>query len=86
MAIRINDVKLITTYGWNDINNLGDWGAVRNTNISWQQLYYQTTRVGQPVKIEVDISEDNWLNIRESFNTWETVKSSFNSWLDIKNY
>lgn len=86
MAIRINDVKLTTTYGWNDINSLANWSTVRNTNISWKQLYYQTTKVGAQVKIEIDISEDNWLNIKESFNTWETIKSNFNSWLDIKNY
>jgi len=86
MAIRIDKVNIITDYSWGDIKNLGNWSALRNTNSNWQQLYQQTTKVGTPVKIEVDISEDNWLNIKESFNTWDMVKNNFNSWLDIKNY
>lgn len=86
MAIRITDIKLTTDYSWNDIKNIGDWRALRNSNLNWQQLYKQTTKVGTLVKIEVDISEDNWLNIKESFNTWEMVKERFNSWSDIKKY
>lgn len=86
MAIRIDKVNLITNYSWIDIRNLGSWNALRNTNVNWQQLYKQTTNVGATVKIEVEISEDNWLNIKESFNTWNMVKNNFYSWLDIKNY
>lgn len=86
MAIRIDKVKIITTYSWGDIKNLGNWGALRNANNNWQQLYQQTTKVGTQVKIEVETSEDNWLNIKESFSTWNMVKNNFYSWLDIKNY
>ena len=86
MAIRIDKVNLITDYSWINIRNLGSWSTLRNTNVNWQQLYKQTTNVGATVKIEVEISEDNWLNIKESFSTWNMVKNNFYSWLDIKNY
>lgn len=86
MAIRIDKVNIITNYSWIDIRNLGGWSALRNTNVNWKQLYQQTTNVGATVKIEVEISEDNWLNIKESFSTWNMVKNNFYSWLDIKNY
>lgn len=86
MAIRIDDVKLTTNYGWKDIKNLSNWNAVKNNHQSWQQLYTQTTIVGNPVKIEVSISEDNWLNLKEAFNTWADIKNKFPSWLDVKNY
>ena len=69
-----------------NIKNLGNWSALKNSNVNWQQIYQQTINAGAPIKIEVEISEDNWLNLKESFNTWGMVNNNFNSWLDIKNY
>ncbi|MCF0149588.1 MAG: hypothetical protein HUJ77_14480 [Clostridium sp.] len=86
MAVRIDKVNIITNYNWMNIKNLGNWSALKNSNVNWQQIYQQTINAGAPIKIEVEISEDNWLNLKESFNTWGMVNNNFNSWLDIKNY
>lgn len=44
----------------------------------------QIVNVGQSVTIEVKLSENNWLSIRDTYATWQDVKDSFGSWLDIK--
>jgi len=85
MALKIVDVKLTTNYDWQDVSNLASWQVVRNTNANWQQPL-QTTTIGQLVKVEVEVSENNWLSIKEVHNTWKRVKERFSTWLDIKNY
>ncbi len=85
MAIRIVDVKITTNYSWQNIKNTADWNVVKNTNINWQQPL-QTTTIGQIVKVEVEVSENNWLSIRDNHLTWQKIKEKFASWLDIKNY
>lgn len=85
MAIKIVDVKLTTNYDWSDVKNIADWNAVKNTNQNWQQPL-QTSLVGQQVKIEVEISENMWINIKENHSTWQKIKDKFTNWLGIKNY
>jgi len=85
MAIRIEDVKLTTSYSWQDIKNQADWNAVKNTNLEWKQPL-QTAIAGQQVKIEVEIIENSWSGIKEDHSTWQKIKEKFVSWLEVKNY
>lgn len=85
MAIKIVDVKLKTSYDWSDIKNIADWNAVRNTNKDWQQLF-QITTPGELIKVEVEVSENNWSSIKDNHLTWQQIKEKFASWLGIKNY
>ena len=85
MAIKIVDVKIKTNYAWLDIKNQADWNAVKNTNSNWHNLL-QTTTVGQPTIIEVEIIENNWQAIKDTFNSWADIKSNFASWLGLKNW
>lgn len=45
-----------------------------------------TSFVGQNFKIEIKVSENNWLNIKDVYSTWNDIKLNFTSWLDVKNY
>lgn len=85
MALKIVDVKLTSNYSWQNIKNQANWNAVRNTNQNWQQPL-QTSLVGQQIKIEVEVSENNWLSIKDNHITWQKIKEKFTSWLGIKNY
>lgn len=85
MALKIVDVKIKTNYNWQNIKVQADWNTVKNTNVNWQQSL-QTSVVGQIVKIEVEVSENNWLSIKNNHLTWQQIKEKFASWLNVKNY
>lgn len=84
MAIKITDVKIITNYSWQDINESADWNTIKNTNANWQQPL-QITQVGEQIRIEVDIVENNWSEISSAFTSWAQIKNSITNWLGLKN-
>ena len=83
--LKIVDARVKTDYTWADISGLDDWSSVRNTNVDWSRLT-QTTTVGRVVKIEVEISEGTWNDIKANHSTWQRIKDKFTSWLGVKNY
>lgn len=46
MAIKITDVKIITDYSWQDMNESADWNTIKNANANWQQPL-QAAQVGE---------------------------------------
>lgn len=85
MALEIVEVKLTTSYSWQNVANIANWKAVRNTNTDWQQPL-QTTIVGETIHIEVEVRENNWLSIKENNSIWKKIREKFTTWLDVKNY
>ena len=85
MAIKIVDVKIKTNYNYQNIKDKADWNAVKNTNSNWENLL-QTTNVGQPIIIEVEIVENNLLGIKDNFSSWDNIKNNFTNWLGLKNW
>lgn len=83
--IKIVDVNITTNRKWQEVSNHSDWNTVKNTNTDWLQLK-QTTVVGNPVFIEVEIIENDWLTISQLFNSWKELSSKFTNWLDLKNW
>lgn len=85
MALKIVGVKLTTNYNWQNVKNQASWGAFKNTNLNWQQPF-QTALVGQLTKVEIEVSENNWLSIKDNHLTWQQLKEKFALWLNVKNY
>lgn len=86
MSIKIMDVKVSpTNYNWQNVKELGDWNTFKNTNKDWEQPI-QTSIVGQPISIEVEVEENNWKGVRNLFTSWQDIKDSFTSWLGLKNW
>lgn len=85
MAVKIIGVNIQTNYSWQDIKNLGNWSAVKDTNANWQQLS-QTTLIGQTIQIEVEVVENNWASIKNLYVSWQDIKTKFEYWLGIKNW
>lgn len=84
MAIKIIDVKITTGNSWRNLSESQDWSTVKNTNADWQQPL-QTAVVGRPVKIEVEIMENTWEEVTETFLSWNDIKTKFTTWLGLKN-
>jgi len=53
------------------------------TSSNWEQPL-QTT-VGQQIRIEVEIVENNWVGVKEAFISWQEIKSNYANWLGLKN-
>ena len=85
MAVRIVNVKLSTNYSWKDIKNKADWLVIRNTNENWQQLI-QTAIPGGIVNVEIEVSENNWLSIKDNHRNWQEIRDKFSNWQEVKNY
>lgn len=85
MSIRITDVNIVTPYNCEDIRGLTNWNSVKNTNNICNNLR-QSVLVGETVKIEISLIEDNWQNIMENFNTWGDIKIKLNNWMDVSKY
>ena len=47
-------------------------------------LTTQTINVGQPILIEVKLTENNWQAIKEGYSTWQDIINNFRTWLDLK--
>lgn len=85
MAIKIVDVKLTTNYNWQHVKNKADWNAIRNNNQNFKQLL-QTSVPGGIIKVEVEVSENSWLSVKDNHQSWQKIKDKFTNWLGIKNY
>ncbi len=85
MAVKIVEAKLTTGYSWQDVSCKANWYVVRNINADWKEVL-TTSRVGGLVRIQVEISENNWQSINDILLNWQNVKDKFNSWQSVKNY
>lgn len=85
MTIKMIGVRISSNYSWQDVKNLPDWNTVKNTNANWHQMK-QTCLVRQPVFIEVEIRENNWETIKDSFTDWQDIKNRFTDWNEVKNW
>lgn len=85
MAVKIIDVKITHNYGWEDINRLPSWNTFRNSSTSWQQVT-QTIVVNEPLKIEVEVVENDWKGFERVYDSWQKIIDTFGNWLNIKNW
>lgn len=83
MTIKIVNVKLKTEYSWQDMSEMSNWRAVKITNSSWRQPL-QTALVCEQVTIEVEVMENNWAAVKESFSSWDEIRGQFENWLALK--
>lgn len=81
--IKVIDVNISSDYSWEDIKNLRNWNSFKNTNGNWQKTK-QNVIVGNPVFVEVEILESNWLHIFNNYNSWLDIKNKFINWNEIK--
>lgn len=80
--IKITDVKLKSSYTWNNINHLNDWNALRLCNPDWNSISISVT-TGMQLSIEVIVIENTWELIKESYPNWLTILES-PSWAALK--
>lgn len=85
LAVRIVDVKIKTNHNWQNVKDVADWNTVKNTNTNWQQPL-QTTLIGEQIVIEVEVIENNWSLIKDTFGSWQDIKTRFTDWIELKNY
>lgn len=46
----------------------------------------QLFTIGEPIKIEVEVVENNWLAVKESFTNWQDIKTNNINWLRLRNF
>lgn len=84
--IKIIDVKLSTTFTWDDIKQrMPTWQEVNNGCANWGRIT-QTCLVGQEISIEVDLFENDWSGAVKLYQTWQGVKIGTSSWQSLKNF
>lgn len=84
--IKITNVKLSSTYSWNDVKKLmPTWLSVKNGYADWRQPA-QTAFVTQQVNIEVDLVENDWAGVLKIYPTWQDAKNNVSTWQGIKEF
>lgn len=84
--IKITNVKLSSTYSWNDVKKLmPTWLSVTNGYTDWGQPA-QTALVAQQVNIEVDLVENDWAGVSKLYPTWQDAKNNVSTWQGIKEF
>lgn len=86
MAIRFIDIKIDTNRTWDQLKQqYANWLGVQNSSNDWGQVK-QSTTVGQPIFIQIEVIDNDWLRVKDEHTSWQTVLDSYETWEDLKNY
>lgn len=80
--IKITDVKLNSSYSWNNIKQLKDWNALRLCNPDWNSQK-TTVTTGMQISVEVTVIENTWELLKESYSDWHSI-ADLPSWAALK--
>lgn len=80
--IKITDVKIKTSYSWDNLENFKDWNTIRLCNPDWNSIKLSST-LGMQVRLEVTVIENTWELLKESYQDWQMLLE-LPSWAYLK--